>query len=165
MCFEYEITADGYAAAQSLYYRMCGDRKHIQMQIGWILAGSFFIVVAWNERPFDWAEFLLAAVGAWWIYAGIVNLFLPARHFRRAYAASELAGKKFKVDVNEDGFDVAGDTCSWRVKWQGVRFKGENERVFMFYSYGTVFMFGKQYLTNEQQRELRSLSGLSDCTL
>jgi hypothetical protein len=80
-------------------------------------------------------------------------------------AASELAGKTFRADLNEDGFDVAGDTCSWRVKWQGVRWNGENERVFMLYSQGTVFIFGKQYLTTEQQTELRSLSGLGDRTV
>jgi hypothetical protein len=165
MNFEYKITTDEYATAQALYHRLSGGRRRVQSATCWILAGSFFVVVGWNQRPIDWAQFLLAALGAWWIYAGIMSLLLPTRHFRRYYAASELAGKTFKADVNEDGFDVAGDICSWRTGWQGVRWKGENKRVFMFYSHGTVFAFGKQYLTSEQQGELRSLSGLGDDTV
>jgi len=66
--------------------------------------------------------------------------------------------------VSDDGFDVAGDTCTWRVRWQGVRLKAENKRVFMFCSYGTIFIFGKQYLANEQQEELRRLGGLGPDT-
>jgi hypothetical protein len=94
MNFEYEIAADDYAAGQTLYNRLSGGRKHAQNAILWILVGGFFIVVAWEQWPINWAQFLLALTGAWWIYAGIVNLFLPARCFRRAYAASELAGKR-----------------------------------------------------------------------
>jgi len=95
MTFEYEITTDEYAAAQTLYHRLSGGRKRIQNAVLWILVGAFFIVVAWNQRPMDWAQFLLSMMGAWWIYAGIANLTLPARHFRRSYLASELTGKKF----------------------------------------------------------------------
>lgn len=73
-----------------------------------------------------------------------------------------MAGKRFKADVNEDGFEVTGDLCSWHVRWLRVRPKGENERVFIFtlYPEGTIFMFGKRYLNDEQQQELRRLSGL-----
>lgn len=102
---------------------------------------------------------LLAAIGVWWIYAGIASLFL-ARHFRRAYQGAEVAGKRFTADVNEDGFEVKGEFCTWRVQWAGVRRKGEDTQVFMFYSQGTVFMFGKKYLSIEQQQELRRLSGI-----
>jgi hypothetical protein len=68
--------------------------------------------------------------------------------------------KGFKADVKGDGFDVAGDACGWRVSWHGVRLKGENKRVFMLCSYGRIFIFAKQYLTNQQREELRRLSGL-----
>ena len=48
------------------------------------------------------------------------------------------------------------------VQWQGIGLKGENEKVFMICSTGgTIFMFGKKYLTDEQQQELRRLSGLA----
>jgi hypothetical protein len=154
MHFEYEITADEYVAAQLLYYKRRGGRKRVERAAGWILAGLFFIVVAWNERVLNWAPILLAAIGAWWIYAGVANLF-PARYFRRAYREVEVAGKRFKADVNEDGFEVTGDLCSWRIRWPGVRLKCENKRVFMLYSAGTIFMFGKKYLNDEQQQELR----------
>jgi hypothetical protein len=160
MNFEYEITADDYAAAQSLDHRLSGGRRRIQNTVSWIVAGVFFMVVAWNQRPADWAQFLLGALGAWWIYAGIMNLLLPARYFRRHYLTSALAGKKFRAVLGEHGFDVTGDGCSWRVEWQGVRFKGENKRVFMVCSFGTIFIFSKQYLTNHQQAELRGLAGL-----
>jgi hypothetical protein len=93
------------------------------------------------------------------IYYGVGNFF-PARHFRRAFHGAGLAGKKFKADVNEDGFEVTGDVCSWRIRWPGVQLKGEDERVIMLSSGGTIFMFGKKYLNNEQIQELRRLSGL-----
>jgi len=95
-----------------------------------------------------------------WIYSAVASLF-PARYFRRAYLESDLAGKSFNADVGEDGFEVTGDQCSWRVRWPGVRVKGENEQVFMLYSHGTMFIFGKKYLNSEQQEHLRRLSGLA----
>lgn len=161
--FEYEIEANVYAAAQSLYHRLNGGRKRVQNAICWILWGSFFVVLAWNEMPFGWTALLLAGVGARWI-SGILHLFLPARYFRRFHAASQLAGKKFSAEVNENGLDVVGDTCSWRVKWEGIQLRGENKLVFMLYSQGTIFMFGKRYLTIEQQSDLRRICGLSDST-
>ena len=159
MYFEYEITADEYVASQILFNQLGGVRTRIQSVAVWILAGVFLILVAWNERAIDWATVLLAAIGAWWIYAGVASLFL-ARHFRRAYRGAEVAGKRFTADVNEDGFEVKGEFCTWRVQWAGVRKKGENSQVFMLYSQGTVFMFGKKYLSIEQQQELRRLSGI-----
>ena len=159
MHFEYEITVDEYAAAQQLYHKQSGGRKRVERATGWIITGVFFIVIAWSERVLNWAPILLAATGVWWIYAGVATFF-PTMHFRRAYRRVELAGKRFKADVTEDGFEVAGDLCSWRVRWPSVRLKGENERVFMLYSESTIFIFGKKYLSDEQQQELRSLSGL-----
>ena len=68
----------------------------------------------------------------------------------------------FKADVDENGFEVKGDLCEWRVKWLGVKLKGEDERVFIFTSGGTIFTFGKKYLNSEQQQELRKLSGIAN---
>ena len=62
--------------------------------------------------------------------------------------------------MNGDGFELAEEFCNWRVQWSAVHLKGENERAFILCSYGTIFMFGKKYLTADQQEELRKLSGL-----
>jgi len=93
------------------------------------------------------------------IYSAIVSL--SPWYFRRAYFKTDLVGKKFKADVNEIGFDVTGDECAWRVKWAAVREKGENERLFLFYSHGTLFVFGKEFFGSEEQGQLRKFSGLA----
>lgn len=74
---------------------------------------------------------------------------------------SDLAGKSFEANVSEDGFEVTGDQCGWRVRWPGVSVKGENEQVFSLYSHGILFIFGKKYLNTEQQEHLRRLSGMA----
>jgi hypothetical protein len=160
MIFEYEITADEYVASQLLCHRLSGGRKRVERAVSWLLAGFVLIVVALNEWSHNWARFLVALTGALCIYSGVVSFF-PARFFRRAYPSSEVVGKKFKANVTEDGFEVTGELCSWLVRWPAVRFKGENEQVFMLYSHGTIFMFGKKYLDSEQQQHLRKLSGLT----
>ena len=164
MHFEYEITPDEYIAGQFLYSKLSGARKYVQVVVFCLLTGlslvaAALIVDARIERVDRWVSILLAALGAWWIYAGIANLS-PSRYFRRAYRRTQLPGQKFKADVNDDSFEVTGELCSWRVRWPGVQLKGESEHIFMLYSEGTIFMFGKKYLSNEQQQELRRLSGL-----
>jgi hypothetical protein len=160
MNFEYAITVDEYIAACFLYHKLNGSRRRM-LGVGWILAGLLFFVMASIERvPCNWTPAILAGVGAWGIYGGFRMLF-PTRYFSLAYPAADLAGKRFKADVTADGLDVTGDLRSWHVRWPGMRLKGENERVFMFYSSGTMFIFGKEYLTNQQQRELRDFSGLT----
>ena len=96
----------------------------------------------------------------------LVDLFSSCESFSgevfpRAYPKSDVVGKGFKAEVDEDGFEVTGDQCSWRVRWPGVRVKGENEQVFMLHSHGTLFIFGKKYLNTEQQEHLRGVSGLA----
>lgn len=73
---------------------------------------------------------------------------------------SGLIGRKYAADVNADGFEVNGQEWGWRVKWPGVRDKGEDERVFMFYAANTLFIIGKKYLSEDQQKELRQLAKL-----
>ena len=155
MRFEYEISADEYAECQGAYYRLTTGRKRVEHAVFWIVGGLFFISIAWNERVLNWAPILLAATGLWWTYCGILGFF-PERHFRRFYRKSEVAGKKFRADVNDQGFEITGDFCSWRVQWPGVSVKAESGRAFMLCSQGTIFMFGKKYLTDEQQRDLRT---------
>ena len=97
---------------------------------------------------------LLLLVAAHFICVGITNLF-PQSHFRKAYPQSALEGKKYQAELDESGFLVSGDSCSWRVAWSEVHLKGENKRVFIFYAKGNIFIFGKKYLTEEQQRDIR----------
>jgi hypothetical protein len=160
MRFEYEITADQFVASQLLYYKLSGGRKHRERAARWILAGIMLIAIAWSEWSFNLSPILLALIGAALIYSAVRSLFLT-RYFRRQYPKSDLAGKRFVAIVSEDGFEVTGDQCGWRVRWPGVRVKGENEEVFTLYSHSTLFIFGKKYLNTEQQEDLRSLSGLA----
>jgi hypothetical protein len=78
----------------------------------------------------------------------------------RSVPESRTGGKTFKADLSEEGFEVSGDECNWRVRWRGVRVKGENESVLVLYGANTVFIFGKKYLSHEQQQEFRKLAGL-----
>ena len=159
MRFEYEITADEYAAGQLLYQELSRGRRRFVDAACWILAGLALIAIAWDGRVVDWAPIVLVGMGTICIYSGAVNLF-PMRYFRRKYPDAELTGKRFEADVSEDGFEESGDYRSSRVQWRGVRLKGENDRVFMLYSGGSIFIFGKKYLNEEQQQELRKLAGL-----
>jgi hypothetical protein len=163
MHFEYEITADQFVAARLLYYKLSGGRKHRERAAQWILAGVMLVAVAWSERSFNLSPILLALLGAALIYSAVRSLFLT-RYFRRQYPKSDLTGKRFEANVSEDGFEVTevtGDQCGWRIRWPGVRVKGENEQVFTLYSHGILFIFGKKYLNTEQQEHLRRLSGLA----
>jgi hypothetical protein len=93
------------------------------------------------------------------IYWGITILF-PIRHYRRYYAQSGLAGKKYHAELDKDGFLVTDDACSWHVLWTEVLFNGEDKRVFMFSGKGTIFIFGKRYLPDEQQIAIRQLTAM-----
>jgi hypothetical protein len=159
MQFEYEITADEFVAGQMLYHRLSSGKRYVKNAIGWILAGAIFIVVAVTEKFVDLSQILLGTTGIWWIYVGSRGLF-PARYFRRAYAAQALAGEKYRADVSEEGFEVVGALRSWHVRWAGVSRKGEDENVFIIFASNTIFIFGKKYLTLEQQDQLRILAAL-----
>ena len=159
MQFDYEITADDSIASHSLYTKLRGHR-HFHFAFGAILVGLMLIEVAWRVRFVDRTSIPLATVGVLLIYLAATNLS-PARRFRRAYQKGDLAGKRFQAKITEEGFEVTGDLRSWKVRWPGVQFCGENERVFVFYSAGTLFTFAKRYLDEEQQRKLRELSGMN----
>jgi hypothetical protein len=160
MQFEYEISVDEYVAAVALYHKLSGRRVRLhENPIVWIAVGVFFILVAWQEKTFNWGPVLLTLLGIWWIFAGFMGLF-PTKHFRRTYQEAEFWGDRFKADLDEDGFGVEADLCAWRVRWRGVKVKGEDDLVFMFYSANTVFSFGKRFLDESQQEELRRLSGM-----
>jgi hypothetical protein len=119
MQFEYEITSDDYVAAQLLYWRLSTGRKRIKYAIWWTLLGVLSFVVAWGQHPLGFGTILLTISGVWWICVGTTNFF-PIRHLRHTYRGLKLFGKKFQADVNEEGFEVVGDLCSWRVRWPAV---------------------------------------------
>jgi hypothetical protein len=159
MQFDYEIPVDEYAAAQVLYYRAYGKGRVVKRALGWVLLGLFFVLIAVSRWMVDWGPILLLVTGAWCVYGGIASLF-PTRYYRRSYPESELAGKNYHAELNENGFSVTGDSCSWRVLWGEVRLKGENKRVFMFSAKSTIFIFGKRYLSDEQQKDIRRFAAM-----
>ncbi len=77
------------------------------------------------------------------------------------YRELGLEGKKYHASVNGDGFQVLGEMSSWRIPWGKVSDKNESKLIFLFRSHGALFIFAKRYLTDEQQRSLRSISGLA----
>ncbi|HUA01418.1 MAG TPA: YcxB family protein [Candidatus Aquilonibacter sp.] len=165
--FQYEIPVDEFVAGQSLYNKLKSRNRRFGQAALRILAGVALLVIGIYSRPGVWmaldasaAPFAaLATLGIASIYGGFRLLF-PSRYFRGAYGPSGLAGKSYHADVNETGLRVAGEFCEWTVKWPGVQLKGEDERVLIFYAANTIFIFGKRFLTNEQQQELRRLGGL-----
>lgn len=168
MTFDYEIPVEEYVAAQVLHWRSPSvrrqriDRALNNLLIGIILTGVAcyeLIDVAWYQVTL--APILLAILGVWWMYAGMAGL-LPKWHAARIYRKTNLAGKKHRAQVTENGLEVSGDSYGYRAQWSDIPIKGEDARVFMLYSQGlgTIFIFGKKYLTEAQQSEIRALAGL-----
>ena len=157
--FEYEISRSDYAASQSAYYKLNVGRRRVYYAVLWIAVGSFFTLIASTQQVFNWAEILLGATGLYLIYCGILGFF-PRLHFRRYYASSGMVGMKFHATIDNEGFEVTSDSCTWRVPWSGVSFKDENKGMFTLYAAGTLFIFAKRYLSDDQQRELRLLARL-----
>jgi energy-coupling factor transporter transmembrane protein EcfT len=120
----------------------------------------FFVLLVGFRWGADWLRILLLLIAVYFFYLGITYLF-PTRYCRRYYPNSGLLGKNYHAELDENGFSVSGDACSWRVLWPEVRIKGEDNLVFMFTGKGTVFIFGKKYLNNEQQKAVRLFGRLS----
>jgi len=143
--FDYEINLDEYVGSQYLYYELSGT-NNLKIYSPWILAGLFFIIVAYNDFMADalrFASLLLAGIGIWWIFVSVKALFVMPR-LRRVYVESKLEGKKFSAMVDQRGFSVVGDLCSWQVQWEGVSLRGENAQTFILYGANTLFVFGKR---------------------
>jgi hypothetical protein len=165
--FQYEIPVEEFVAAQRLYHKLRGAAPAYRRAALWILLGAAFIAVDFNVSPSALPAkdisavplIIVMAFGISWVYSGIRMLF-PGRYYRRAYRSSELAGKSYKADLDENRLRIVGEFCEWTVKWPGVKIKGEDERVFFFYAANSIFIFGKKFLNGEQQEELRKLGGL-----
>ena len=56
---------------------------------------------------------------------------------------------------------MAGQFGSWTTRWEGIRLKGEDSQVFTFLSGSVLFIFGKKYLNDEQEQEIKALGGLT----
>lgn len=160
MKFDYQISGDDFVAAQLLYYNLKKRSRRLKQATFWLCAGVLFILVAWSQEDSGWAPMLMAITGAWWVYAAVRTLF-PAFYFRRHYQWTALNNKQFTAEINEDGLEVAGDVCMWRVRWAGVSIKAEDKTVFLLYGANTLFIFAKRYLTDAEQRELRALAGIT----
>jgi hypothetical protein len=157
MQFDYEIPADEYAAAQVLYYKACSNANFVKEALAWASFGLLCILMAILDKASDWIPILLFFAGLSLIYGGIAPLF-ATRKYRKFYPESGLAGKAFHAEVDDDGLAVSGNDCTWRVLWAEVRFKGEDERVFMFAGKGTMFIFGKKFLTDNLQSQIRQFA-------
>ncbi|HKD80920.1 MAG TPA: YcxB family protein [Candidatus Angelobacter sp.] len=153
MQFNYEIPADEFVAGQIVLHTAKDKRRLVKRALGYTLLGVLLGLVAFFRYP-DLGPLLLMMVAAYCVYAGITNLF-PQRYFRKGYSRSGLAGKNYHAELDDNGFLVSGDSSNWRVAWTEVSIKGENKRVFMFYAKGDLFIFGKKYLTEEQQKDMR----------
>jgi hypothetical protein len=158
MRFEYQIPMDVYVACQLLHYKVTNP-NHARDGLAWMALGSGFILVAWIEGRLGWAPVLLALTGAWFVYCAFGMLFLK-RHYRRAYRSTNVAGETYIAEVRSDGFDVRHPSYSWSVQWSAVQVKAEADCALMLASECTIFMWGKQYLTEEQQEQIRLLAGL-----
>lgn len=157
MEFNYEIPADEYAAANVLYYKASHKGTQIGRVLRWIFSGLVFILVA-VFRSAEFGQILLILAGAFFIYVGVL-IFSQASRYRRAYPQSGLAGKTYRAEMDEQGFTVSGNLCRWQVPWNEARLKGEDKLVFMFSGKGTIFIFGKKFLSEEQQAWIRRFVG------
>lgn len=159
MQFDYEITADEFAAAQVLHHTVYDKSRLVKHSLFWLFLGLFFEFIAVARWTLDWAPILVVLTGAWFIGTGVSRLF-PMRYFRRMYPESSFSNNVYHAELNEDGFSVSGDGCTWRVLWTEVSLKGENKRVFIFYAKGILFIFGKKYVADEQQKEMRRFAAM-----
>jgi hypothetical protein len=161
MQFNYEIPVEEYAAGQVLYYKASIKGRGVKNAVIAVLFGLLCILVAVFRRTSDWAPILLFLAGSGFIYGGIAPLF-PTRHYgklyRKFYKDSGLAGKSFHAEVDEDGFSVSGNGCTWLVPWTEAQWKGEDKSVFLFTGKGSMFIFGKKYLTDDQQQQIHQLA-------
>lgn len=160
MQFDYEVPIEEYAAGQVLYAKARSKGVFVQQVLLWTSLAVFFVLLVASRFGADWLRILFLLIAAYFFFFGIRFLF-PTRYFRRHYPKSGLAGKNYHAELDEDGFSVIGDACHWRIRWPEVRLKGEDNLVFMFTGKGTIFIFGKKYLTDEQQRTIRQFSSTS----
>lgn len=156
MRFEYEVGIGEYVSGSLAYWKLIDRRSRFERGVLWTMAGATLIVTAWFGNPLV-RSVLATVVGAWLIYEGGLRNFFPQSYLGRHYAVADLAGRKFTAEIDEHALQIETANWGWRVPWDGVRQKAENDRVFMIYSFGTMFILGKRYLGPEQQREIRRL--------
>ena len=163
MTFQYEIDKDTYVACQILYHKARGDlAKMWKGAAFWSLLGVSMMVVACSAPEMSWVSALLFLNGTVWTYSGL-RVCLPNRYFAKHYHGTNLAGKQFTADLNPERLEVTGNHARWGVKWPGVTIKQEDKSAFAFYSDETavIYMFGKKYLSIEEQQQIRLFAGMS----
>lgn len=162
MEFDYEISADDYAAAQILSLRL---NHNYYSGAWWFFGGLFLILLCLIERDRGWSPVLLGALGVWCVWVSISRTFpgkFSATRFHKRYRQLGLEARKYHARVDASGFEVIGEQSTWRMRWADITLKGEDNRVFIFYyPGGVIFIFGKRYMDEKQQQSLRSFGGLS----
>ena len=160
MQFDYQVPIEEYAAGQVLNAKARSRGVFVQQALLWISLGIFFVLLVGFRSSPDWVGILFLIIATGLFFLGIRCLF-PASYFRRLYPKSGLEGKTYHADVDNQGFLVTGDGCTWRITWPEVRAKREDKLVFIFTAKGTIFIFGKRYLSNDQQTQIRQLAAMS----
>jgi hypothetical protein len=162
MQLEYEISEDDYVASQRLFWKLSYGRKRFKNPVSWILIGAFYIAIALERQIFDLVFTLLAGAGAFWIWNSMWILF-PESDLRRVYRGLDWVGKRFRAELNAEGFEVVEEFETNRIRWAGLKIKGENEQVVILCQGPgqSLHMFGKKYMTAEQQHEFRKLAGMN----
>jgi hypothetical protein len=163
MQFEYEVSADNYADALILYYRLNRTRPGGASIRTYFLFGGFLLAVGLVERERGLSPLLLIALGALIVWFGVASFFprlSSRRNYRKHYRELGIEGKKYQANISEEGLNLTGDDTTWSRQWSDISSKGEDKQLFMLYSRGTLFIFAKRYLSDDQQRELRTLASL-----
>jgi hypothetical protein len=162
MEFEYEVSAADYYDASIFYYRL--NRRRLAAGSGSLfIFGGFLIVVGLIEKEKGLSPLLLIALGAILIWFGVVGFFprlSPRKRFRKCFKELGIEGKKYRAAVDTEGINIVGDDTTWSRRWSDISSKGEDDKLFLFCSKFTMFIFAKRYLTEEQQQELRSFISL-----
>jgi hypothetical protein len=158
MQFEYEISSDDFVAAQLLYRDLSAGVGNTGSAFAWFAFGILLLAGSLIEHRLGARALLLAGSAVCFVFAR--GSRFSAGYLRRAYRRKGYAGKRYRADVNEQGFVIASALQSWRVLWAEVEIHGENDKVFIFSSGSILFIFGKHYISAAQQQVLRAFAGL-----
>jgi hypothetical protein len=162
MQFQYQISQSDYVGSMRLLWKLQRGRRIVSSAVGFIVVGAGFIFIAVDkQRVADIAPLILVLGGAWYICAGLRSLF-PGWYLRDAFNSSELSGKQYLAEVDEQGVGFTGDMQRWWSSWASVRYRGEAREAFTLATSKEVYIFPKRFLNAEQQSELRTLARMPE---
>jgi hypothetical protein len=114
---------------------------------------ALYLVYAYGPEGWQSAAISIAALAI--IYTSIKSMFLES-YLRKQFAGTGLAGKRYRAKVDEVGIEVVGDEAEWRMKWSYIKARREGKISFCFDGQTVMFIYGKRFLTEAQQENLRS---------